>query len=167
MWRAAARWLIACCATSKPPSRLTAMDARANAAHMALGDREVIAELQARVMRLERQNQEIRLTCIENEWDRLMILAQEMHPNGDLFAVLQRQLMLLIHDAGYGFREEVNIMDRRHCAGRLDRYGAIPTLLKDAILVRLRREEFYLSMRAMIRRVSADPGLHPDTLCLL
>jgi hypothetical protein len=98
------------------------MDARANAAlRMALGnDRdEVIAELQARVMLLERQNQEIHLICIENEWDRLMILAQEMHPSGDLFAVLQRHLMLLIHDAGYGFREEVNIMGHRHCAGRL------------------------------------------------
>ena len=145
------------------------MDARANAAlRMALGnDRdEVIAELQARVMRLERQNQEIRLICIENEWDRLMILEQEM-PSEDLFAVLQRHLMLLIHDAGYGFREEVNIMGHRHHAGRLDRYGAIPTLLKDAILVRLRRRNLDLSMRGMVRRVSEDLGLPPDTLCLL
>ena len=120
------------------------MDARASAAlRVALGhDRDdVIAELQARIPGLERQNRVNRRICLENEWEHLMLLTIKLVLHGNfnddaMSAVLPRRLFSLICEAGYGFREEVNITGHRH-VGPLDQRGTLACRIHDSIEARL------------------------------
>ena len=150
------------------------MDARASAAlRVALGnDRdEVIAELHARIAGLERQNRVNRRICLENEWEHLKLLTVQLVLRGNfnddaMFAVLPRRLFSLICEAGYGFREEVNITGHRY-VGPLDQRGTLACRIHDSIEARLHMGHLNMGMVGMVHWVPRNLGLPPGIFCIL
>ena len=161
------------------------MDARANAAlRMALGNSrdDVIAELQARNRQLEQRVATFAELHLENQWDDYMAMAAQIlrrtnlpagitHNTNQFFYILPVQLYRLICRAGYGLRENVTIMGRRHAAGRLSWASddALCEHVKQQISIRVQasvHELELLTMRGMIRLVSEDLGI-PGALCIV